>query len=265
MLDKIIGPSWVPILEEEFKSEYMQKLSAWLAPFREPDSIKTVYPDSQDVFKALQLCPYGQVKVVIIGQDPYHDGQADGLAFSYKNGLSTKKQSLEVILDEVERDCYDGFNPGRDYQLDYLAKQGVLLLNSSLTVFKGKPASHKGFGWERLTRTIVDSQLAEPSPKVFMLWGKEAQQLLYNSPDMVRKHNDKLNGHLILNAPHPASDLYNRDTFGDIVGRFPERFTGCKHFSQANKFLLDNQLTAIDWFPTQEPYFNIKLSDQPPF
>jgi uracil-DNA glycosylase len=273
MLDQIIGQSWVPVLQQEFNSEYLQKLSAWLAGYRSETSVKTVYPASEDVFRALKLCPYGQVKVVILGQDPYHDGQADGLAFSYKNGLSNKKQSLEIILDEAERDCYEGFNPGRDYQLDYLAKQGVLLLNSCLTVFKGSAGSHRNFGWERFTSQIIASQIREPSPKVFLLWGKEAQQTFelasnpssYNNGEDYYTLNIGLMRHLVLKAPHPASDLYKRDQFGDITVRFPDGFTGCKHFSQANEFLLRNGVTAIDWFPIEEPFFNIKLSDKPPF
>lgn len=266
MLGKVIGDSWVPILQKEFDSEYLQKLAKWISYTR---NSQTIYPESDDVFKALQLCPHGQVKVVILGQDPYHNGIADGLAFSYKNGqrADDRKQSLDVILDEIEEDCYSGFNVNRDYQLDYLAKQGVLLLNSVLTVFRGKPGSHKGLGWERLTQRILISQLADfKSKKVFLIWGAEAKKVMDEAIYQAElEYAFAWTNHLILYAKHPASDLYNRDTFGKIVGTYPEAFTGCKHFSQANKFLLDNNIGCIDWYPTIEPYLNPKLSDTPPF
>lgn len=199
---------------------------------------------------------------------PYINGVADGLAFSYKDGLrqGNGMQSLDVILDEIERDCYDGFNVNKDYQLDYLAKQGVLLLNSVLTVFRNKVGSHKGLGWEKLTGAILLSQIREKSPKVFLLWGKEAQNLV----DQAFIEDEKTNGwsnynHLILKAYHPAYDLHKRDSFGNITVKYPDGFTGCSHFSQANKFLLNNNISCINWLNTFEPYLNTKLSDQPPF
>jgi uracil-DNA glycosylase len=257
MLNQVIGDSWVPVIGEEFTKEYMQKLSSWLSTTR---TAKTIYPDGPDVFRALKLCPHGQVKVVIIGQDPYYDGTADGLAFSYKEGIRPpgKKKSLDVILDEIERDCYDGFNVNRDYQLDYLAKQGVLLLNTVLTVFKGKPNSHRGFGWEFLTDKIIASQILERSPKVFMLWGVDAKtsfgRVIANLGYLYDEYY-----HLILEAKHPAADLYGADQFGDITPDYPNTFSGCKHFSQANDFLDKNNMTRINWFSTEEPYFNKEL------
>lgn len=167
-------------------------------------------------------------------------------------------QALDIIIDEIERDCYNGFEVNKDYDLTYLAKQGVLLLNSVLTTFKGVPDSHKDLGWEIFIRKIIDSQLNEPSPKVFMLWGKEAQDFLYNS-DYVRKHDDKYNGHLILNSYHPAYDLHKRDVMGQVVVRYPDGFSGCKHFSKANEFLIKNNLTSIEWLNTKEPFFNKSL------
>jgi uracil-DNA glycosylase len=256
MLDKVIGSSWVRILQKEFESEYLQKLSKWLQ-FQRESGIKNIYPASEDVFKALKLCPYGQVKIVIIGQDPYYQKDvADGLAFSYKGGIQhlPGKQSLDVILDEIEHDIYQGFNVNRDYDLTYLAKQGVLLLNTCLTVFQDKPGSHRDLGWEKFTSKVIESQLQEPSPKVFMVWGNDAKTIMKQYVGNVYYR------HLFLFAPHPASDLHNRDSFGNIIGTYPERFTGCKHFSQVNAFLLKNELSPINWFPIQEPFYNPDLS-----
>lgn len=267
MLANLIGESWVPVLGEEFNKDYLRQLAGWISYTRQS---KTIYPESADVFRALKLCPYGQVKVVILGQDPYYDGSADGLAFSYKDGLKFPKgkKSLDIILEEVERDCYNGFNVNKDYQLDYLAKQGVLLLNSILTVFKGKAGSHKGLGWETLTSKIILTQIKDSSPKVFMLWGKEAKDLYFNAIASTEKEHSFFyynHKHLILEAKHPASDLYNSDSFGNISLDYPNTFSGCKHFSKANQFLLENNLTCIDWLPTKEPFNNIKLSDTAPF
>lgn len=264
MLDKIIGSSWVPIIGQEFDKPYLRNLAQWISHTRES---KTIYPDGQDVFKALQLCPYGQVKVVIIGQDPYYNGQADGLCFSYKNGQKQgdKMQSLDVILKEIEQDAYNGFNVNYNYQLDYLAKQGVLLLNTVLTVFKNNANSHSeaklniiGNGWEIFTKQIILSQINELSPKVFLIWGKEAKNAFskaLNTLDIPLE----LTNHIVLHAPHPASDLYNRDQFGDIKPDYPNTFSGCKHFSQANKFLESKSIEPINWFDIYEPFNNEDL------
>jgi uracil-DNA glycosylase len=259
MLESIIGKSWVPILENEFKQEYLLKLSNWLRYQREQGT-KDVYPKSEDVFRALKECPYGQVKVVIIGKSPYYQpGVADGLAFSYKDGFKhiPGTQALDVILDEIERDCYDGFEVNKDYDLTYLAKQGVLLLNSVLTTFKGAPDSHKGLGWEKFVAKVIYSQLKEPSPKVFMLWGNEAKEI-FSTADMedliFNVHN-----HLILKAYHPAYDLHKRDVMGQIVVSYPDGFSGCQHFSKANEFLISKDLTPIEWLNTREPFFNKSL------
>lgn len=276
MLDKIIGASWLPILEQEFNKPYLRNLAQWISHTRES---KTIYPDSQDVFKALQLCPYGQVKVVILGQDPYYNGQADGLCFSYKNGQKQgdKMQSLDVILKEIEQDVYNGFNVNYNYQLDYLAKQGILLLNTILTVFKNNALSHSesklniiGNGWETFTTEILISQIKEKSPKVFLIWGKEAKNTFrkavsskrftgYENGEEYYDFNIGLMNHLILEAPHPASDLYNRDQFGDIKPDYPNTFSGCKHFSQVNRFLESKSIEPINWFDISEPFYNEDL------
>jgi uracil-DNA glycosylase len=262
MLENIIGQTWVPILQKEFDSEYLQKLAQWISYTRDS---KTIYPEKEDVFKALKLCPHGQVKVIIVGQDPYYDGSADGLAFSYKDGKKPQqtKKSLDVILEEIEDDCYQGFRLHKEYQLDYLAKQGVLLLNTVLTVFHGKANSHAGLGWETLTKRILASQWQEASPKVFLLWGNEAQNLFVNTIPEIEHHTGRK--HLILRAKHPAADLYGKDQFGDMKSDYPNTFKGCNHFSKTNEFLLHRGMMAIDWLPTYEPYNNVKLSDDPPF
>ena len=260
MISDLVHSSWVPLMEEEFKKEYLQKLAAWLNHIRQS---KVVYPDSQDVFRALKLCPYEDTKVVILGQEPYYQGNADGLAFSYKDGFRAGQgmQALDVILAEIERDCYNGFNVNQDYQLDYLAKQGVLLLNAVLTVFRGQVGSHKDIGWQKLTTEIIKALILNPSPKVFMLWGNEARNVYWKAIDhlLYPEHN------LVLNAYHPAYDLHRRDNLGRLVLKYPDGFSGCGHFSQANKFLLQHNRSAIDWLPVEKNAGLPILSDQLPF
>jgi uracil-DNA glycosylase len=249
-------------MEEEFKKEYLQKLAAWLNHIRQS---KVVYPDSQDVFRSLKLCPLTDTKVIILGQEPYYQGNADGLAFSYKDGFRAGQgmQALDVIFAEIERDCYDGFQVNMDYQLDYLAKQGVLLLNAVLTVFRGQVGSHKDIGWQNLTTRIIQSLIINQNPKVFMLWGNEAKLTYHkayaNAGYYIRDHN------LVLEAYHPAYDLHKRDSLGRLVLKYPDGFSGCGHFSQANRFLLQNNRMAIDWFPVEMNLSIPVLSDQSPF
>lgn len=259
----IVGKSWTSVLFPLFQQEWFLKMGAWISHTRES---KTIYPESEDVFKAYKFCPFNRVKVVILGQDPYHNGVADGLCFSYKNGLQAKgMQSLDVIIEEIERDCYEGFNPTRDYQLNYLAREGVFLLNTVLTVFRGQPGSHRGLGWEKFTNATLLSLVRDQSPKVFMLWGNDAK----NSMDVVLKFNKDQNRptdypHLFLYAPHPASDLYKMNSFREIKSDYPNTFTGCKHFSQANEFLKDAGYSKIDWLPVEDGKYN-PLSDDLPF
>lgn len=261
MLADVIGESWVPILEQEMSKEYMQKLGAWLSNARESN---TIYPDSPDVFKALKLCPFGQIKAVILGQDPYHNGVADGLCFSYKDGIKQgtgSRQSLDVIIKEIEDDVYDGFNVNYDYDLSYLAKQGVLLLNSILTVYRGKPLSHANFGWEHLTQKILYEVILESQPKVFLLWGAEARKTFERAKaktpsDLEFQFEWAMQKHLVLESVHPASDLYKKDSFGYTKPDYPNTFAGNKHFSQANTFLMKNLTEPINWFNIYEPYNN---------
>lgn len=258
MLDQIIGESWVPVIGDEFSKEYMQKLSTWLAYQRQSE---TIYPDSENVFRALKLCPFNQTRVIILGQDPYYNGVADGLCFSYKEGIKAGigiNQSLDVILHEIENDVYNGFNVNYDYDLSYLAKQGVLLLNTVLTVKRGNPNSHANLGWERLTSVILYKLIHDTSPKAFLLWGAHANATFNN---VVKKYNQdymswQYTNHIRLEAPHPAADLYRKDSFGNIPNDYPGSFTGCKHFSQVNEFLMSKSQDPINWFNVSEPYFN---------
>lgn len=256
-LEKLIGESWVPVIGREFEQEYLLKMAAWLSYTRDS---KTIYPESEDVFRALQLCPAGQVKVVILGKSPYYQpGVADGLAFSYKGGMQhlSGLQSLDVMLDEIERDCYNGFEVNKDYDLTYLAKQGVLLLNSVMTVFKGQPDSHKDIGWQRFISNLIWTQTQDSSPKVFIAMGNEAKIIISELHIAQSIHN---NGHLAIKVFHPAADLHRRDVMGQVVARYPEGFTGCGCFSKVNEFLTKNELTPIDWLNTKEPFLNPTLT-----
>jgi len=266
MISDLVHHSWIPLMEEEFKKEYLQKLATWLAYIRQSGS-KVVYPDSQDVFRALKLCPFDNTKVIILGQEPYYQGNADGLAFSYKDGFRAGQgmQALDVIFAEIERDCYDGFNVNMDYQLDYLAKQGVLLLNAVLTVFRGQVGSHKDIGWQKLTTKIIQSLILVPEPKVFMLWGNDAKHVYEVAMRTMPHLNFPTDQNLVLTAYHPAYDLHKRDSLGRIVLKYPDGFSGCAHFSQANRFLLQNNRMAIDWFPMEMNLGIPVLSDQSPF
>lgn len=242
MIEELIGKSWVPILQEEFKKEYLINLGNWIAYKRKSF---TIYPDKEDVFKAFKLCPYGQVKVVILGQDPYYNGQADGLAFSYKDGIpiNNRKQSLDVIYTEIEQDIYNGFYLDKDFDLTRWSKQGVLLLNAVLTVQRNKPDSHAGKGWEIFTDRVIISQVEEKSPKVFMLWGSKSKEVFW---ECVGNNLLDTRNHLILEALHPASDIRNYGQY-NTESHFPNSFLGCEHFSKCNKFLEANNLTKITW------------------
>lgn len=216
-----IGNDWDELLKEEFTKEYYQKLRIFLA--REYKT-QTVYPDMYDIFNALKYTPYEQVKVVILGQDPYHGpNQAHGLCFSVKKGI-TPPPSLINVFQELHDDI--GCTIPSHGELTKWAKQGVLLLNTVLTVRRGCPNSHQGKGWEILTDEIIRKLNARKTPMVFMLWGKNAKEKarLINNP-----------AHLVLMSSHPSPYSVH---YG---------FSGCRHFSKANAFLLQHQLTPIDW------------------
>lgn len=215
-----IQNSWDEVLSDEFKSEYYLKLREFL---KKEYFSRTIYPPMNDIFNALKLTPYEKVKVVILGQDPYHEkGQAEGLCFSVPKGVKTPP-SLVNIFKEIKADLnIDNTSP----ELSCWAKQGVLLLNTSLTVREGQANSHSGKGWEILTDAIIKKLNDRKQPIVFLLWGANAR----SKAAFITNKN-----HLVLSAAHPSPlSAYNG-------------FFGCKHFSKANEFLVKNGIEPIDW------------------
>ena len=214
--------SWKDPLLPEFSSPYMAALREFLVA--EKASGKRIFPKGAEWFRALDLTPLDKVRVVILGQDPYHgEGQAHGLCFSVKPGVRPPP-SLVNIYKEIESDL--GIRPVTHGFLEHLAEQGVLLLNSVLTVEKGQPASHQGKGWERFTDAIIRLINAREAPVVFMLWGNYAQR---------KAEFVDASKHLVLKAAHPSP-------FSAHNG-----FLGCKHFSKANAFLESKGLAPVDW------------------
>jgi len=220
------APSWQAPLQNEFDQPYMQGLKAYLRA--EKDQKKVIYPHSSNWFHALEVTPLNEVKVVILGQDPYHQaGQAHGLCFSVQPGIKVPP-SLLNIYKELETDL--GIKRPTHGYLESWAKQGVLLLNAVLTVEDSKANAHKGKGWEQFTDKIINVVNEQCEQVVFMLWGSYAQK----KGAMI--DSDK---HLVLKAPHPSPLSAHRG------------FLGCKHFSQANQYLIDNDKAQIDWNPTE--------------
>jgi len=217
-----LDPSWLEPLRSEFEQPYMAELKRFLMAERERG--KQIFPRASEWFRALDLTPLDAVRVVILGQDPYHGpGQAHGLCFSVKDGVRPPP-SLVNIYKELESDL--GIAPRRHGFLEHWAKQGVLLLNSVLTVEMGLAASHRDRGWERFTDRIVEQVNAKPEPVVFMLWGSYAQK----KAAMVDTSR-----HLVLKAAHPSPLSAHSGFFG------------CRHFSKANAFLESRGLPPIDW------------------
>lgn len=222
MSDIRLEESWKGALGEEFASPYMAKLKQFLQGEREAG--KLIFPKGSEYFRALDLTPLDQVKVVILGQDPYHgDGQAHGLCFSVQPGIRIPP-SLVNIYKEMEADL--GIRPARHGYLESWAKQGVLLLNSVLTVERGLAASHQGQGWEKFTDAVIRQVNALPHPVVFMLWGSYAQK---------KAAFVDTSRHLALKAPHPSPLSAHNGFFGS------------RHFSKANAFLREHGMTEIDW------------------
>jgi uracil-DNA glycosylase len=216
------GEGWREALAGEFASPYMAELRAFLSG--EAAAGKRIHPEEGAHFRALDLTPLDGVRVVILGQDPYHGpGQAHGLAFSVPPGVRVPP-SLANVYRELEADL--GIPPAPHGSLEPWARQGVLLLNAVLTVEEGRAASHRGRGWERLTDAVVARVASLPRPVVFMLWGSHAQKKAA-FVDRVR--------HLVLTAPHPSP-------LSAHTG-----FLGCRHFSKANAFLAGQGEAPIDW------------------
>ena len=216
-----INNDWLAPLESEFKKPYYAKLYQTI---KEEYASRKIFPSADDIFNAFDFTPYGQVKVVILGQDPYHnDGQAHGLCFSVKPDVDIPP-SLVNIYQELhdELGCYI---PDNGY-LKKWADQGVLLLNTVLTVRAHSANSHRGIGWEEFTDAAIRAVNEIDRPVVYMLWGRPAQS---------KKSMLKNPKHLILEAPHPSPLSAYRGFFG------------CGHFSAANDFLTQNGLEPIDW------------------
>lgn len=220
-MKKIIHNSWQEVLADEFEKDYYQQLRIFL---KNEYATQKIHPDMYHVYEALELTPYEEVKVVILGQDPYHGvNQAHGLSFSVQPGVKTPP-SLVNIYKELKNDL--GIEPVSHGNLVTWAKQGVLLLNTVLTVREGQAYSHRGKGWEQLTDAIIEKLNERDKPIVFILWGQPAQEKM----KMIDKSR-----HIIITAPHPSPLSAHRGFFGS------------KPFSKTNDALLALGETPIDW------------------
>lgn len=217
----MIENDWLKELESEFKQTYYKELYQFV---RQEYESTTIYPPADDIFNAFHFTPLSKVKVLLLGQDPYHgEHQAHGLSFSV-----LPKQDIPPSLQNIYQELHDDLGctiPEHGY-LKKWADQGVLLLNTVLTVRAHQPNSHQGKGWERFTDAVIQAVNAQDRPIVYFLWGKPAQtkKKMLTNPK-----------HLILTAPHPSPLSAYRGFFG------------CKHFSQANEFLKANGAEPIDW------------------
>ncbi|MHB0774186.1 uracil-DNA glycosylase [Halomonas sp. WWR20] len=221
-MNEVLPESWSQHLGQEFELPYMQALRDFLA--REKAARKVIYPHSSHWFRAFELTPLERVKVVILGQDPYHGPhQAHGLCFSVRPGIPVPP-SLQNIYKELAVDV--AFRPVAHGFLEAWARQGVLLLNSVLTVEQGRAGSHRGQGWEQFTDRAIDVINTQCDGVVFLLWGSYAQK----KAAFVDRSK-----HRVLHAPHPSPLSAHRGFFGQ------------RHFSQTNEFLLARGQSAIDW------------------
>ena len=217
-----LEPSWQAVLQQEFTKPYMQELRTFL--LQEKQAGKAVYPPGPQIFNALNSTPLPDVKVVILGQDPYHNpGQAHGLCFSVLPGV-TPPPSLVNIYKELQRDL--GITPAAHGCLQHWAVQGVLLLNTVLTVERSKPASHQGKGWEQFTDAVVAVLNAQGKDLVFLLWGSHAQK---------KGQYISRSRHLVLESPHPSPLSAHRG------------FLGNGHFSRTNAWLAEHGKPPVDW------------------
>jgi len=214
--------SWLERLDDQFHQEYMQKLRDFLVTRKQHRAV--IYPPGKQIFNALNSTPFEQVRVVILGQDPYHGpGQAHGLCFSVQPGIRVPP-SLANIYREVQADL--GIDPPHHGYLQSWAEQGVLLLNAVLTVERGQAGSHQGKGWEVFTDAIVQLLNDERENLVFMLWGSYAMK----KGAVIDRRK-----HLVLKAPHPSPLSAHRG------------FLGSRHFSSANDYLKKHQQLPINW------------------
>lgn len=221
-MDVKIEESWKDVLKDEFDRIYFQHIISFLKA--EKASGKIIYPPGSLIFNAFQQTPFSKVKVVILGQDPYHNkGQAHGLSFSVPNGIAPPP-SLVNIFKELKSDL--GIELPENGNLEKWAHQGVLLLNASLTVRQNEPGSHSKIGWLQFTNQVIKKISEEKQGVIFLLWGKFAQE----KQSLIDETK-----HYILKAAHPSP-------YSAANG-----FFGCKHFSRTNELLLKQQKNPIDW------------------
>lgn len=218
----MINNDWLDCIQSEFKKPYYKELYQFV---RNEYDTHVIYPPSDDIFNAFHLTPLSKVKVLILGQDPYHGAhQAHGLCFSVLPDQPELPPSLQNIYKELQDDL--GCEIPNNGYLKKWAEQGVLMLNTVLTVRAHQAGSHQGKGWEQFTDAIIQAVNAKDSPVVYLLWGRPAQSKI---PMLTNPR------HLILKAPHPSPLSASRGFFG------------CRHFSQANEFLKSQGMEPVDW------------------
>jgi len=220
-MDVKIEPSWKNVLKDEFEKNYFSDIVNYLKAEKELGKI--IYPPGKLIFHAFEATPFDKVKLVLLGQDPYHgQGQAHGLAFSVQFGIKPPP-SLVNIFKELQSDL--GMKIPDHGNLENWARQGVFLLNAALTVRAAEPNSHAKIGWHQFTNSVIEKISQQKKNVVFFLWGKFAQE-----------KQELIDGtkHLVLKAAHPSP--YSAD-----------RFFGCRHFSKANQYLVDHKIDPIDW------------------
>ena len=222
LMDVKIEPSWKEALKPEFGKPYFEQIALHIKT--EKSQGKTIYPPGSLIFNAFEKTPIEKVKVVILGQDPYHgQGQAHGLSFSVPNGVA-QPPSLINIFKEIQSDL--GVSPPRHGNLEHWAEQGVMLLNASLTVRANEPMSHSKIGWAAFTDHVIRRISQEREHVVFLLWGKFARE---------KKALIDTSKHLVLEAAHPSPLSAHNGFFG------------CRHFSKTNEYLAANGIDPIDW------------------
>lgn len=220
-MDVKIESSWKEVLKDEFEKPYFQEIAAFL--HKEKREGKTIYPPGPLIFYAFELTPFDKVRVVIIGQDPYHGaGQAHGLSFSVPDGIAIPP-SLKNIYKEIESDL--GIAPRQSGNLEHWAKQGVFLLNAILTVRANQAASHSNIGWQKFTDAVISKISQEKKGVVFLLWGNYAK----GKRELICS-----DGNLVLEAAHPSPLARGA-------------FFGCKHFSKTNNFLIAQGQEPVVW------------------
>lgn len=221
---KNIHPTWLNYIQHEFNKPYFKIIASTIMADEANNNI--IYPAQSNIFKAFNLTPFNEIKVVIIGQDPYHgEGEANGLCFSVNENIKIPP-SLRNIYKELSTDIA-GFQTPNNGNLEKWAKQGILLLNSSLTVIKDQANSHSKIGWHTFTNKIIETISNHKEQIVFILWGKNAHdKMQYINP----------NKHLVLMAAHPSPLSASRG------------FLGCKHFSKANDYLIKYNKAPINWY-----------------